>query len=180
MLTLGGLIDLFTIVSLKNLYADTKGKKDSTSLQKLKLLRAIEDFLKHFEGWMPIPSYISTEFPQNKVYNQESVEFGSPKEGASILELTKVLASINHSMWRNQEYVYDFSSVHMSQKDEIIRRCATLNIERNNFMDAINKNFHQVKREDIVLLSFKLVSCLNILEKQLRDESAILNSAKFV
>lgn len=180
MLTLGSLIDQYTIVLLKNFYADTDSKKTSTSLQKFKMVSAISDFLDHFKGWLPLPRYISAEFPQNKVYSQETIEFGSPSEDASIIELIKTLASINHNMWRNQEYVYDFKSVPISKKDEVINRCATLNIERSQFMDAINKKFLSIKRNDVVALEFELISYLDKLDEQIDTEYRILQSAKYV
>lgn len=180
MLTLGGIIDQYTIILLKNFYADTDAKKESTMLQKFKMLRAITSFLAHFKGWFQLPGYISVEFPQNKVYSQKTIEFGNPPEDAPITKLIEILASINHSMWRNQEYVYDFKSVPIQQKDEIINRCATLNIERNHFMDAINKKFLNFKREDINQLELELALCLNKLDEQVNEEYTIWRSARYV
>ena len=45
------------------------------------------------------------------------------------------------SLWLNQNYVYSFEDVPEDKRVEVINRCATLNVERNEFMDAINKWF---------------------------------------
>ena len=132
--TIGSIIDKLIITSLKNHYADAEHKKTSTKTQCSQLVTELNSYIHeascgHIEN---------LEFPQNKVYIKTSTEIGSPTPDMTIGDLVTNLIEANHQMWINQELVYDFKSVPMEEKDEVIERCATLNIERSEFMDAIN------------------------------------------
>jgi len=133
--TLGSLVDKLTITQLKHYYADTEEKKNSTSEQIILLSGEIDDYMNSvLNGEVSI-----VEFPMNKVYRKPTVEIGSPSGDMAFGELVSKLAEINHKMWLNQEHVYNFEDVPEDKRVEVIDRCATLNVERNEFMDAINK-----------------------------------------
>lgn len=135
--TIGSIIDKLIITSLKNHYADTDIKKASTREQCIDLTAELNEYIsKALSGQIK-----KLEFPQNKVYIKTSIEVGSPDPDMTIGDLVTKLIEANHQMWINQEFVYDFKKVPIDKKDEIIERCATLNIERSEFMDAINRWF---------------------------------------
>ena len=59
----------------------------------------------------------------------------------NIAELFYKLADVNCRLWHEQEKVYDFEKVPVSEKDKVVKQLALLNLERNNCIDAINKKF---------------------------------------
>ena len=137
MITLGQLIDRLIITSLKHHFADTSDKKESTVSQIAKIQVAINQYMASvIKGDIPVGDL---KFEQNKIYTQNTSEVGDPNDEMSLGELVNNLADANIQTWVNQEKVYKFREIPDDQKVEVIDRCATLNIERNRFIEAIDE-----------------------------------------
>lgn len=134
--TLGSLCDKLTVVKLKQWHSDDEVKLRSLQQQEQQLSEEIDDFLqKAISGEIP-KSKIT--FAANKVYR---------KEGNSINEVMGTiglifseLATVNCKIWHEQEKVYEFESVPINQKNEVIKQLAVLNLERNRCIENIDKN----------------------------------------
>lgn len=135
MKTLGELVDILTITQLKNAHADTEEKKRSTSEQIVKISKEISNYMNDVLAG----NITDLEFPQNKVYKKKLSIIEDPSDDMSFGELVTGLSKANTLMWINQEYVYDFENVPEDQRVNVIDKCAALNIERSQYIDAINK-----------------------------------------
>jgi hypothetical protein len=62
---------------------------------------------------------------------------GDPDDEMGFGELVSKLFEVNHNMWINQEHVYNFAAVPENSRVDVINKCATLNIERNKYMNAL-------------------------------------------
>ena len=81
-------------------------------------------------------------FSSNKVYK---------KEGNEILPITgnigavfSELAKINCDLWHEQEKVYEFEEVPSDEKNHVVKQLAVLNLQRNQCIDSIDKQFQQI------------------------------------
>ena len=83
----------------------------------------------------------------------------APMIGAIFAEL----AQANCGVWHEQEKLYDFESVPAEQKNEVMKKLAILNLQRNNCIDAIDKKFRElitankkadVKINNVILCKF--------------------------
>ena len=48
---------------------------------------------------------------------------------------------INCKLWHEQEKVYDFEKIPVTEKDAVIKKLALLNLERNQSIEKIDKFF---------------------------------------
>jgi hypothetical protein len=75
-------------------------------------------------------------FPANKVYNQQGNETREITGNMGIVFAE--LANINCELWHEQEKVYEFENVPVEDKNNVVKRLAILNLERNICIDKIN------------------------------------------
>lgn len=132
--TLGSLCDKLTIVKLKQYHSDESNRLESLKQQEIQLTMEIDQFLSDaLSGVIPIENL---SFAANKVYKEKGNETRTIQGniGAVFAELAKV----NCDLWHEQEKVYDFGEVPASEKNEVVKKLAVLNLERNKCIDAIN------------------------------------------
>lgn len=135
--TLGMLCDKLTIVKLKEFHTDDKVKLDSLRQQAILLQDEIDEyFTQAVNGSIPADRLT---FASNKVFKKEGNEVNDVSGG--IGEIFFQLADVNCRLWHEQEKVYEFEKVPPSEKDIVVKRLATLNLERNKCIDAINEQF---------------------------------------
>ena len=132
--TLGSLCDKLTIVKLKQYHSDDKDKLNSLAKQEIQLKEEIDGFLNNAISGVIAPERLI--FSANKVYKSEG---NKPREViGKIGEVFAILARVNCELWHEQEKVYEFEKVAPQQKDEVIKKLALLNLERNNCIDSID------------------------------------------
>jgi hypothetical protein len=135
--TLGMLCDKLTIVKLKQYHSEDPARLESLSAQEQMLQQEIDEFVSRAaSGNIPIEKL---SFAANKVYK---------KEGNTIRDITGTigavfseLADVNCKLWHEQEKVYEFENVPVSEKDNVVRQLAHLNLERNKCIDEIDRQF---------------------------------------
>ena len=135
--TLGSLCDKLTIIKLKQFHTDDVSKLGSLIAQEQQLQSEIDGFISSaLNGDIPIERLT---FSANKIYKQSGNTvadvFGSL--GVTFSQL----ADVNCRLWHQQEYVYDFESVPANKKNDVVKRLALLNLERNRCIDHIDKQF---------------------------------------
>ncbi len=133
--TLGSICDKLTVVKLKQWHCDDEQKLASLNKQAQDLQAEIDAYLAAaLQGEIPVARLT---FAANKIYNPS---FGVVREAqGSMGEAVAELAKVNCSLWHVQEKVYEFEQVAAQEKDQVIRELATLNLERNRFIDLINQ-----------------------------------------
>jgi len=132
--TLGSLCDKLTIVKLKQYHSEDPKRLESLQQQEQQLTEEINQYLADaLSGVIPIDKL---SFAANKVFKEQGNETRDIKGdiGTGFAELAKV----NCDLWHEQEKVYDFEQVPAIEKDEVVKKLAILNLERNKCMDAIN------------------------------------------
>lgn len=133
--TLGSLCDKLTIVQLKTWHTDDAQRLQSLSIQSSQLQQEINAFVAGaLSGDIPLEKLT---FAANKVYKKQGNEIAevSGKIGGVFAEL----ATVNCELWHEQEKVYDFETVPVSQKDAVVKALAHLNLRRNQCIDAIDR-----------------------------------------
>jgi hypothetical protein len=141
--TIAQLTDKLCIVKLKLYHKKPDQKDEIIALEKQAevLSNEIDAFLSGvIAGTIPAERLLA---PQCKVYKQEGNEINIT-QSKSLSVLISALMEANYKMWNNQEKLYNFSEVPVDQKDEIVKRCCILNIERNKYMDEIDRFLHQL------------------------------------
>jgi len=134
--TLGSLCDKLTIVKLKQWHSEDDRLK-SLAVQEKQLQEEINEFISAAIAGQ-IPSDRLT-FASNKVYKKEGNYV--PDIGGSIGEIFSELAKVNCNLWHEQEKVYEFEKVAVTEKDQVVKQLAILNLQRNKCIDGIDKNF---------------------------------------
>jgi hypothetical protein len=138
--TLGSLCDKLTIVKLKQYHADDSQRLESLATQERHLCEEIDTYITDaVRGHIPQEKLT---FSSNKVYK---------KEGNEILPITgnigavfSELAKINCDLWHEQEKVYEFEEVPSDEKNHVVKQLAVLNLQRNQCIDSIDKQFQQI------------------------------------
>ena len=135
--TLGSLSDKLTIVKLKQYHTDDGIRLENLLRQETQLRNEIDELVADAtSGKIPIEKLM---FSANKVYRKAGNETQNIE--GTIGALLAQLADINCKLWHVQEKVYEFEEVPVEQKDIIIKDLAILNLERNNCIDAVDKEF---------------------------------------
>lgn len=137
--TLGSLCDKLTIVKLKQWHSDNNDLDRLKSLdsQEKQLQEEINEFISAALG-----GYISVDrltFAANKIYKKEGNEVRDIS--GSIGEVFSELARVNCELWHEQEKVYEFEKVAITEKDKVVKQLAVLNLERNRCIDQIDRQF---------------------------------------
>ena len=130
--TLGSLCDKLTIVKLKQFHSNSLLQLESLEKQENLLVSEINNFiLDAINHIIPIEKL---SFAANKVYKGNETREITGSIGSIFAEL----AEVNCNLWHEQEKVYEFERVPKGAKDTIVKKLATLNLERNKCIDAIN------------------------------------------
>lgn len=132
--TLGSLCDKLTVVILKQWHTEEADKLRSLAEQEKQLQEEIGEYLNAaVRGDIPLKRLT---FDANKIYKSEGniVDeiFGN------IGEVFSLLVNINCALWHEQEKVYDFEKVPSEEKNNVVKKLAKLNLERNKCIDQIN------------------------------------------
>jgi hypothetical protein len=138
--TLGTLADKLTTIQLKLWHTDDPERTRSLQSQQLQLQEEMDELVrKAVTGEIP-PERLT--FAANKVYKKDGNEM---REIAGTLgELFSQLAEVNCRLWHVQENVYDFEKVPLNQKDEVVKQLAIVNLERNECIDRVDREFQRL------------------------------------
>lgn len=138
--TLGSLCDKLTIVKLKQFHSEDRDRLRSLATQEKQLQDEINEyFVAAMTGQIPLEGLT---FAANKIYKEEGNIV--PDVQGDIGEVFAQLATVNCDLWHEQEKVYEFEKILPDEKNKVVKSLALLNLERNNCIDAINKQFQEV------------------------------------
>jgi len=137
--TLGSLADKLATVKLKLWHTEDAERIQSLQEQEKQLQDEINEFISAaLSGAIPIERL---KFSANKVYKKDGNDV--PDFRGTIGQLFSQLAETNTRLWHIQEKVYEFESIPMDQKDELIKRLAIVNLERNQCIDRLDEEFQR-------------------------------------
>lgn len=138
--TLGSLCDKLTIVKLKQYHTKDIKRLDSLANQEQQLCEEINAYvIDAVKGEIPLEKLT---FSSNKVYKKEGNEI-LPITG-NIGSVFSELAKVNCELWHEQEKVYEFEKVKADTKNSVVKQLALLNLQRNQCIDSIDKQFQQM------------------------------------
>ena len=141
--TLGTLADKLTTVQLKLWHTDDPERTRSLEVQQKQLQDEINEFVSAaLAGEIPIEKLT---FSANKVYKKEGNVV--PEFRGTIGEMFAQLAAVNCRLWHVQETVYEFESIPIDQKDEVVKQLAIVNLERNQCIDKLDEEFRKAIQE---------------------------------
>jgi hypothetical protein len=138
--TLGSLCDKLTVVKLKQWHSEDPERLKSLEIQEKQLQAEINDFVAAAISGKILME--SLTFSANKVYKQEGNIVA--EVSGSIGEIFSQLANVNSELWHEQEKVYEFEKVPHDEKNNVVKRLALLNLERNSCIDHIDKQFRSL------------------------------------
>lgn len=142
--TLGALCDKLTIVKLKQYHTDDNDKQSSLKEQELQLQSEIDEYiLSAISGKI---AFKKLTFASNKIYNEQN-NVVTDIQG-TIGEVFSRLAETNCNLWHEQEKVYEFEKVPVSQKNNIVKQLALLNLKRTKCIDKIDQYFSNLLKFD--------------------------------
>jgi uncharacterized protein with von Willebrand factor type A (vWA) domain len=137
--TLGSLCDKLTIVKLKQYHSEDADRLASLATQEKQLQDEINEYVQAaISGLIPIERMT---FSANKVYKKEGNEVA--QVSGDIGAVFAQLADVNCRLWHEQEKVYEFEKVPADEKNKVVKQLAVLNLERNQCIDRIDKQFQQ-------------------------------------
>ena len=137
--TLGTLADKLITVKLKLWHTGDAERISSLELQEKQLEAEINEFVgAALAGDIPIQRLT---FAANKVYKKEGNAIAD--FSGTIGELFSQLAETNCKLWHVQEKVYEFEQIPPTQKDEVIKELAVVNLERNQCIDRLDQEFQR-------------------------------------
>jgi hypothetical protein len=132
--TLGMLCDKLTIVKLKQYHSEDEERLKSLAQQARQLQQEIDEFISGaVSGAIPLEKLT---FAANKVYKKEGNEVS--EISGKLGEVFFQLADVNCRLWHEVEKGYDIENVPMTEKDNLVKMLAVLNLERNKCIDAID------------------------------------------
>jgi len=138
--TLGSLCDKLTVVKLKQYHADDSKRLDSLASQEHQLRDEIDRYVfGAISGEIPPEKLI---FLSNKIYKKEGNEIDEVM--GSIGNVVSELAAINCDLWHEQEKIYEFEKVPMTEKDAVVKQLAKLNLTRTKCIDSIDNQFQKL------------------------------------
>ncbi len=140
--TLGSLCDKLTVLKLKEWHTSDPARLEDLGLQSGRIREEIDQFLAGaLSGRIPLERL---QAPAHKVVAGEGMGV-DPVQG-NIGSLVDRLARVNCALWHEQEKVYQFEKVPAGEKDEVVKRLARLNLERNECIDGIDREFARAVR----------------------------------
>ena len=135
--TLGSLCDKLTVVKLKQYHSEDQERLLSLGQQQDQLIAEIEEFISDaVSGVLPIKKLT---FRSNKVFKNQGNEIR--EISGTVGYVFGKLAEVNCLLWHEQEKVYEFEKVPVSEKDKVIKQLAILNLERTKCIDEIDATF---------------------------------------
>jgi hypothetical protein len=138
--TLGSLCDKLTIVKLKQYHSEDLKRLESLANQEQQLCQEIDSYITG-----ALTGEISPErlvFSSNKIYKKEGNEINAIT--GNVGNVFSELAKVNCDLWHEQEKVYEFEKVEPEEKNIVVKRLALLNLQRNQCIDSIDKQFQQM------------------------------------
>jgi hypothetical protein len=138
--TLGSLCDKITIIKLKQFHSKNRDRLAILSKQEKHLINEINQYVS--DACKKLIPRNQLTFASNKIYKKVSIN--SQLFKGSIGQIICKLAEVNCDLWHEQEKVYEFEKVPLSEKDQVINKIATLNLERNLCIDEINIEFKKL------------------------------------
>ena len=135
--TLGSLCDKLTIVKLKQYHTEDAARLQSLDQQTSQLQEEIDIYISDAVQGKTHPERMI--FEAHKVFKKEGNEVAAAT--GNFGEVFFQLADVNCRLWHEQEKVYEFEKVPVEEKDKVVKQLALLNLERNNCIDAINRQF---------------------------------------
>jgi hypothetical protein len=138
--TLGMLCDKLTIVKLKEYHTEDERRLSSLRLQAIQLQEEIDGFIAlAVNGNIPLEKLT---FAANKVFKKEGNEIA--EISGAIGGIFSQLADVNCRLWHEVEKGYDIENIPVSEKDNLIKQLALLNLERNKCIDEIDLKFTEL------------------------------------
>jgi len=138
--TLGMLCDKLTIVKLKQYHTDEKERLASLGQQARQLQQEIDEYvIDAISGIIP---FERLTFAANKVFKKSGNEI--KEVNGHIGELFFQLADVNCHLWHEVEKGYDIENIPVTQKDNLVKQLAHLNLQRNQCIDAIDREFQKL------------------------------------
>jgi len=135
--TLGMLCDKLTIVKLKQYHTEDHDRLASLEKQAAQLQSEIDEYVHTaVQGHIPADQL---RFDANKVFKKEGNDV--EEVTGNFGEVMFQLADVNCRLWHEQEKVYEFEKVPVEEKDQVVKKLALLNLERNKCIDRINELF---------------------------------------
>lgn len=135
--TLGMLCDKLTIVKLKQYHTLDTSRLNSLNTQAKALQHEIDQYISDAINGIISPDKLT--FASNKVFKKEGNEVSEVT--GNMGEVFYQLADVNCRLWHEQEKVYEFEKVPVTEKDAVVKQLAVLNLERNKCIDSINQQF---------------------------------------
>lgn len=138
--TLGSLCDKLATVKLKLWHTDEADRLESLRAQEKQLQQEIDEFMSAaMAGDIPLERLT---FAQNKVYKKEGNVV--PEFKGTLGESFAQLANTVCKLWHVQEKVYEFEAIPIAQKDGVIKELAIVNLERNQCIDQLDRQFRDL------------------------------------
>ena len=138
--TLGTLCDKLVTVKLKEWHSEDPERLRTLAAQEEQLRGEIDEFVSAaISGDIPVGRLT---FAANKVYKKEGNAIADIR--GSVGEIFAQLAETNCRLWHVQEKVYEFESIPVEEKDAVVKQLAILNLERNECIDRLDRQFRTV------------------------------------
>ena len=135
--TLGTLCDKLVTVKLKEWHSEDPERLRNLAAQERQLRDEIDEFVgAAVAGDIP-PARLT--FAANKVYKKEGNAVADIE--GSVGEIFAQLAETNCRLWHVQEKVYEFEGIPAEEKDAVVKQLAVLNLERNECIDRLDRQF---------------------------------------
>ena len=135
--TLGTLCDKLVTVKLKEWHSEDPERLRNLAAQEEQLRGEIDEFVSAaVSGDIPVERLT---FAANKVYKKEGNAIADIR--GSVGEIFAQLAETNCRLWHVQEKVYEFESIPVEEKDAVVKQLAILNLERNECIDRLDRQF---------------------------------------
>ena len=135
--TLGTLCDKLVTVKLKEWHSEDPERLRNLAAQERQLRDEIDEFVgAAVAGDIP-PARLT--FAANKVYKKEGNAIAEIQ--GSVGEIFAQLAETNCRLWHVQEKVYEFEGIPAEEKDAVVKQLAILNLERNECIDRLDRQF---------------------------------------
>lgn len=135
--TLGTLCDKLVTVKLKQWHSEDPERLRNLAAQERQLREEIDEFVgAALAGDIPAARLT---FAANKVYKKEGNEIADI--GGSVGQIFAQLAETNCRLWHVQEKVYEFEAIPPEEKNAVIKQLAVLNLERNECIDRLDRQF---------------------------------------
>jgi len=135
--TLGTLCDKLVTVKLKEWHSEDPERLRALAAQEGQLREEIDEFVGAAVAG-DIPAARLT-FAANKVYKKEGNDIADIR--GSVGQIFAQLAETNCRLWHVQEKVYEFESIPAEEKDAVVKQLAVLNLERNECIDRLDRQF---------------------------------------